>query len=412
VTVNSAGPMVAVVGIGADGWDGLSSESRAAVSGAEVIIGSDRQLDMIDQSAVGERVTWPPPPLLPAIPVLLQLHQGRRLCVLASGDPMFFGIGSTLVRLVGSDGVRVLPHVSSVSLACARLGWSVEDVTVVSAVGRPIETLHPAVQPGRRLLVLAGDGSAAEQISVLLRGRGFGPSRMVLLESLGGHSERLDFGTAQDWTRRIHDRLAIVAIDCLPGVNADVLPIVPGLPDSAYETDGQLTKREIRAVTLSALRPLQAQLLWDVGGGTGTIGIEWMRTHPSCRAIAVEPRADRRQRIEANARALGVPGLKVVDGAAPQALNGLPRPDAVFVGGAVSVAGVIDACMDALQPGGRLVANAVTLEAETTLATWHARLGGELIRMSITRAAAVGSFTGWRAAMPVTQWIYTTEVSQ
>jgi precorrin-6Y C5,15-methyltransferase (decarboxylating) len=314
------------------------------------------------------------------------------------------------VRLLGSDGVEIVPSVSSVSLACARLGWPVDEVAVVSSVGRPRELLHPAIQPGRRVLVLTTGRDAADGIARMLCERGFGPSRVTVLERLGAPDERRCAATARDW-RSVdgHDPLAVVAVDCVPGRGADVLPTVPGLPDSAYRGDGQLTKREVRAVTLAALGPLPGQTLWDVGAGTGTIGIEWMRSQPGCHAVAVEPRPDRASTIAANAAALGVPGIDVVVGAAPAALAGLPRPDAVFVGGGVSTAGVVDACLAALGAGGRLVANAVTVEAEVALAGWRARLGGDLVRVSVSRAAGLGSFTAWRPAMPVTQWSYSRE---
>jgi precorrin-6Y C5,15-methyltransferase (decarboxylating) len=404
-------PSVLVVGVGAGGWTGLTSAGRAAVDSAEVIVGSSRQLDLIDPRVQAERVRLPSP-LAPGLPGLLERYRDRRLCVLASGDPMFYGIGSTLVRLLDPGMVEVVPNISSVNLACAELRWAVETVTVISAVGRPMAALQPVIQPGRRALVLTADGNGADDVAAILRGRGFGPSRITVLERLGAKTERMSCATAGEWSGARHDPLAIVAIECRPGPCADLLSTAPGLPDSAYDTDGQLTKREIRAMTLSALAPLPGQLLWDVGAGTGTVGIEWMRTHPDCRAVAIEPRPDRCDRIGANATALGVPGLRVISGRAPQALAGLPRPDAIFVGGAVSEAGVIDACMAALGRGGRLVANAVTLEAEHTLTGWCRRAGGELTRISLCRAGALGEFTGWRPAMPVTQWTYTEEKYQ
>jgi precorrin-6Y C5,15-methyltransferase (decarboxylating) len=331
---------------------------------------------------------------------LVEQHADRRLVLLASGDPMFFGIGATLARLVGTSALDVLPHPSSVSYAAARLGWPVDDLDVVSLVGRPLETLHPSVQPGRRLLVLVSERGAAVAVRDLLSARGFATSTLTVLAQLGGPDEAIgaDLET--------HDPLAIVAVECVADPSAPVLPRTPGLPDEMFESDGQLTKREVRALALAALQPVPGQLLWDVGAGSGSIGIEWMRTHPSCRALAIEPRADRRDRIVRNACALGVPALRVVEGAAPAALAGLPSPDAVFVGGGVSVDGVLGACVTALAPGGRLVANGVTVQTETVLAGWHTRLGGTLTRIAVQRAEPVGGFTGWRPAMPVTQWTY------
>jgi precorrin-6Y C5,15-methyltransferase (decarboxylating) len=320
---------------------------------------------------------------------------------------MFYGIGGTLVRLLGARSVRVIGQPSSLSLAAARLGWPVEDIEVLSVLGRPVTALHPLLQPGRRLLVLLGSGADATAVARLLCERGLGPSELVLLCELGGPAERLVRAGAEGWPDQPDQPLAVLAIEVRPAPGAALLPASPGLPDASFDHDGQLTKSEVRAVTLAALAPVPGQLLWDVGAGSGSVGIEWMRSHPSCRAIAIEVRPDRLERIEANAQALGVPGLRLVAGQAPQALAGLPAPEAIFVGGAVSVPGVLEACESALAPGGRLVANGVTVQAETVLADWYRRLGGRLIRIAVQRAEPVGGFTGWRPAMPVTQWSYT-----
>jgi precorrin-6Y C5,15-methyltransferase (decarboxylating) len=324
----------------------------------------------------------------------------RRLALLASGDPMWFGIGGTLAR----EGVpvRVHPAPSSMSLAAARLGWPLEDVDVVSAVGRPLELVHPSIQPGRRVLVLVATGGAGDDLRALLSHRGYGASRVMVLERLGAADERISADPG------VHDPLAIVAIECRADPGVLPLPRTPGLPDDAFEHDaGQITKRELRALALARLAPVPGQLMWDVGAGSGSVGIEWMRAHPSCRAIAIEPRADRRDRIAANARSLGVPALTIVDGVAPAALEELPRPDAIFVGGGVSAEGVVEACVTALGAGGRLVAHGVTLETEAVLGQWHAQLGGSLTRIAIQRARPIGGFTGWRPAMPITQWAWT-----
>jgi precorrin-6B C5,15-methyltransferase / cobalt-precorrin-6B C5,C15-methyltransferase len=389
---------VTVVGIGADGWAGLSPRSRAAIEQAGVLIGGPRQLALLPEAVTGRRVPLPSP-LLPGLPELIAAHAGSALVVLASGDPMFYGIGSTLARVLGAARLDVLPHPSSVSVAAARLGWPLDDVDVVSLVGRPRELLHPLLQPGRRVLVLTAETTAAADIRALLDARGFGPSRVTVLADLGSDQEVV--GSADG---RPHSRLAIVAIDCRLDGAAAPLPRVPGLPDDAFEQDGQITKHEIRALALAALAPVPGQLLWDVGAGSGSIGIEWMRVHPASRAIAVELRADRRERIARNAAALGVPGLVVVAGSAPAALSGLPRPDAVFIGGGVTADGLVDACWAALPAGGRLVANAVTIEGQSALAGWRDRLGGTLTRIALERADDLGTFTTWRPALPVVQW--------
>jgi precorrin-6Y C5,15-methyltransferase (decarboxylating) len=395
---------VTVVGLGADGWAGLPDASRTALREAEVLIGGPRQLDLLPPECTGQRVAWPSP-LRPAVPGLLAAHAGRRIAVLASGDPMFYGIGRALAEEAGA--LRVLPHPSSVSYAAARLGWPLEDVEVVTLVGRPAARLAAALHHGRRLLVLSADATTPGEVAALLRDRGFGPSRMRVLEQLGGERERTtDAATADDWPaeRPPGDPLNIVAVECRRAPDALRLGAVPGLPDEAYEHDGQLTKRHIRAATLGVLAPAPGELLWDIGGGSGSIAVEWMRAHPSCRAVTVERDPARAERITRNADRLGVPGLRVVTGAAPAVLAELPPPDAVFVGGGLTAPGLLDACWEALPGGGRLVANTVTLESEALLADAHRRHGGELVRLAVAHAVPVGGFTGWRQAMPVTQW--------
>ncbi|MDQ1015195.1 precorrin-6y C5,15-methyltransferase (decarboxylating) subunit CbiE [Streptomyces afghaniensis] len=395
---------VTVVGLGADGWAGLPDASRTALREADVLIGGPRQLDLLPPECAGQRVAWPSP-LRPAVPGLLAAHAGRRIAVLASGDPMFYGIGRALAEETGA--LRVLPHPSSVSYAGARLGWPLEDAEVVTLVGRPTARLAAALHDGRRLLVLSADATTPGEVAALLRDRGFGPSRMRVLEQLGGDRERVTAAsTADDWpaSQAPGDPLNIVAVECRRAPDALRLGAVPGLPDEAYEHDGQLTKRHIRAATLGVLAPAPGELLWDIGGGSGSIAVEWMRTHPSCRAVTVERDPARAERISRNADRLGVPGLRVVTGAAPAVLAELQPPDAVFVGGGLTAPGLLDACWEALPIGGRLVANTVTLESEALLAAAHRRRGGELVRLAVAHAVPVGGFTGWRQAMPVTQW--------
>ncbi|MFJ9695275.1 precorrin-6y C5,15-methyltransferase (decarboxylating) subunit CbiE [Kitasatospora sp. NPDC101183] len=393
---------ITVVGIGADGWNGLAPAPRDALREAEVIIGSPRQLDLLPRPEVGaERVAWPSP-LRPAVHGLLAEHDGRRIAVLASGDPMFYGIGRTLTEVLdGPDRLRFLPHPSSVSYACARLGWPMESTEVVSLVGRPLDTLTLALHPGRRLLVLSADAATPAAVAALLTARGHGAARLTVLEKLGHASERRLLGSAEDWPHPPGDPLNLIAVQLGDGPHNS---LVPGLPDDAYESDGQLTKRHVRAATLAVLAPSPGELLWDVGGGSGSIAVEWLRAHRDCRAVTVERDAVRAERIARNAAALGVPRLRVVSGAAPAALAELPAPDAVFIGGGLTAPGLLESCWSALRPGGRLVANTVTLESEALLAQWYRRHGGDLVRLAVAHAVPVGGFTGWRQAMPVTQW--------
>jgi precorrin-6Y C5,15-methyltransferase (decarboxylating) len=391
---------VTVVGIGADGWAGLGEPGRAAVRAAEVLLGAPRQLALVAGHTDAPARAWPSP-MLPALPALFEELRGRRVCVLASGDPMFHGIGATLAGLLGPQRLRVVPHPSSVSLACARLGWAFDEVEVVSTVGRPLARVRRFLAPGARLLVLSEGADTPGLLATLLAGAGYGASRLTVLEQLGGPGERQVSGSAEGWAHPPGDPLNVVAVRCAGGPTPGE---APGLPDDTYASDGQLTKREVRAVVLAHLAPRPGQLLWDVGAGSGSIGIEWMRAHRACRAIAVEPDAGRAARIRANADVLGVPDLRVVEGRAPDALAGLPAPDTVFIGGGITRPGVLDSCWAALAPGGRLVATGVTVQGEAVLGDGHAKHGGDLVRLAVTRAAPVGGFTGWRPAMPVTIW--------
>jgi len=395
---------VTVVGIGDDGWAGLTGEARAALQGAAVIAGSGRQLALLPgvPDLPGRRVPLPSP-LLPALDELVAAGPG--LCVLASGDPMLHGIGATLARRLGAGRVLVLPAVSSAALACARLGWAEHEVEVISLVSRPAETVLPAVQPGAHVLVLCRDGGTPAALAALLSGRGWAATRLTVLEHLGGPAERIrgPYLAGSPGPGPFAD-LCVAALECEADPGTAVLPRVPGLPDDAYQTDGQLTRRELRVLAVAALAPGPGQLLWDVGAGSGSVGIEWMRAAPRCRAIAVEPRPDRADRIRANATSLGVPDIDVKCAAAPDALAQLPQPDAVFVGGGVTAAGVLDACWKALPPGGRLAAHAVTVESEAVLQDWQRRAGGQLVRLAVSYQAPLGRFTTWRPALPVTQW--------
>lgn len=397
---------IAVVGIGADGWPGLAAGARAEVAAAEVLFGSARQLGLIPGEVTrAERLSWPTP-LLPALPDLLDRHRDRRVCVLASGDPMFYGIGVTLARLLGPHAIRVFPQPSSAALACARLGWASAHTPVVSAVGRPLETVLPELADGRRLLVLGADEHCPARLAELLRRNGYGDSRLTVLEQLGGPGERIVTGVARDWSQAPGDPLDIVAVEAVRDPATPRTTRLPGLADTGYGGDGQLTKAEVRTLSVAALAPAPGELLWDVGGGSGTIAIEWCRTHPECRAVSFERSAARRDQIAANATALGVPGI-VVRGEVLDALSaaGAERaPDAVFLGGGLTQSGVFEACWERLRPGGRLVANAVTAESETLLLRWAAEYGGDLRKFQIYRAEPLGGFTTWRPQLPVTQW--------
>jgi precorrin-6Y C5,15-methyltransferase (decarboxylating) len=390
--------VIVVVGIGADGMPGLSPASCAELARATVIYGSRRQLDLLDDTVSAVRRTWPSP-LLPALRALLDGVDGD-VHVAASGDPLLHGIGSTLIRLHGREKVAVLPHVSSVTLACSRVGWAVQDTEIISLVWHEPYT---AVRRGGQAVVLSRDGSTPAHLARLLTQTGRGDSELTILEQLGGPGELQRTSTAREWSVRTPgdvDNLNVMAVRYLPDERR-----LATLPDDAFDHDGQITKQMIRAATLAALAPRPGELLWDVGAGSGSISIEWCLSGSGCRAIAFERDELRRARILGNAHTFGTPVEIAAE--APASFEHVAQPDVVFVGGGVSAPGLLDACWERLMPGGRLVANAVTAESEAALVHWYSRCGGELRRFQHYRGEPLGRSTGWRPAMPVTQWSVT-----
>jgi precorrin-6Y C5,15-methyltransferase (decarboxylating) len=390
--------MIVVVGIGADGMAGLAPASQAELSRATVVYGSRRQLELLDDSITAARREWPSP-MLPALRTLLDSADGD-VHVVASGDPLLHGVGNTLIRLYGPDRVTVLPHVSSVTLACSRVGWAVQDTEIISLVtGEP----HTAVRRGGQAVVMSRDGASPATLARLLTDTGRGDSEITVLEQLGGPGERRRSATAREWAVRPPgdvDDLNVVAVRYLPDDRQFQV-----LPDDCFAHDGQITKQSMRAVTLAALAPRPGELLWDVGAGSGSIAIEWCRSGPGCTAVAFERDEQRRKRITANAVAFGAKVEVHFD--APEAFDFVPPPSAIFIGGGLTREGLLDACFERLEVGGRLVANAVTVESEAVLAQWYSRSGGELRRFQHYRGEPVGGFTGWRPALPVTQWSVT-----
>ncbi|AKK30541.1 bifunctional cobalt-precorrin-7 (C(5))-methyltransferase/cobalt-precorrin-6B (C(15))-methyltransferase [Mycobacterium sp. EPa45] len=396
--------MITVVGIGADGMAGLAPASSAELRRAPVIYGAKRQLDLLDESVTAERREWGKP-FLQALCAIRDFDGDVH--VVASGDPMLHGVGASLIRVCGADRVRVLPHVSSVALACARLGWSVQDTEVISLMTAGV---HSAVRRGGQAIVLCRDGFEPGVLATVLADAGLGDSQMTVLEQLGGPAERRRVGVAQDWAATPPDGvddLNVVAIRYLPDER-----LLSVLPDDALAHDGQLTKQSMRAVTLAALAPRPGELLWDVGAGSGSIAVEWCRAGSDCTAVAFERDEQRRSRIAMNALRFGA-NIEV-RGAAPEAfadaeltdggVTGVQTPAAIFIGGGLTAPGLLDACLQRLPSGGRLVANTVTVESEAVLLQYYSKLGGRLRRFQHYRGEAVGGFTGWRPAMPVTQW--------
>ena len=390
--------MITVIGIGADGLPGLAAPSLAELRRATVVYGSRRQLDLLDDTVKAERRPWPSP-MKDALDTLRDIDGDVH--IIASGDPMLHGVGRLLIRMIGADRVTVLPHVSSVTLACARLGWAVQDTEVISLMtGEP----HTAVRRGGQAVVLCRDGAGPATLARLLAGGGRGDSELTVLEQLGGPAERRRDATAREWAANPPsdvDDLNVVAVRYLPDDSR-----LSVLPDDAFAHDGQITKQSMRAVTLATLAPRTGELLWDVGAGSGSIAIEWCRSGSRCRAVAFERDEQRRKRIAANTVAFGA--TIDVRGDAPHAFDGAPQPSAIFIGGGLTQPGLLEACYERLPAGGRLVANAVTAESEAVLAQWYSRVGGELRRFQHYSGEPLGAFTGWRPAMPVTQWSVTT----
>jgi precorrin-6B C5,15-methyltransferase / cobalt-precorrin-6B C5,C15-methyltransferase len=393
---------LSIVGIGEDGIEGLTPTARSLVQAAEMVFGGQRHLVLAAPLIRGVARPWRSPFERAVEEVLAQ--RGRQVCVLASGDPFVYGVGSVLLRHVDPRETVTVPALSTFSLAAARLGWALPETPQLSLHGRALDLIRPHLQPGARVLALTSDGEGPAALARLLADTGFGTSRMTVLEALGGPRERLRATTAAGYDLGEVGPLNIVAIEVEALPDARVLARTSGLSDELFEHDGQITKREIRAMTLAALSPRRGELLWDVGAGAGSVAIEWMLADPSMRAIAIEARSDRVARIRRNAAAFGVPALEVIEGVAPAAFEGLAQPDALFVGG--GAASVLDAAVAALRPGGRLVVNAVTVETEALLIARHATLGGELTRVAIARVEPMGGVQAWRPALPVTQWVW------
>jgi precorrin-6Y C5,15-methyltransferase (decarboxylating) len=393
---------LSIVGIGEDGVEGLSSIARQLIGSAELVVGGARHLELAGEVIRGRRLAWPSP-MTDAFREI-QRWRGRAVTVLASGDPFHYGVGKQIAECVPAEEFICLPQPSAFSLAAARMGWPLQDVALVTLHGRPLQSIIRQLKPGARILALSWDGATPARVAELLNAHRMGQSRITVLEAIGGPRERVRHTAASGFDIADIHPLNTIAIEVIAEPDAPIVPLVPGLDDDFFEHDGQLTKREIRAVTLSSLAPLPGQLLWDIGLGAGSVAIEWLSQHASLRAVGIEADSDRAARAARNAAALGVPELQIVHGHAPAALAGLARPDAVFIGGGMMDDGVFDAAWSALKHGGRLVANAVSLETEARLADYFGTFGGDLVRLQIARADKIGTVSGWRPAMPVTQW--------
>jgi precorrin-6Y C5,15-methyltransferase (decarboxylating) len=395
-------PWLTIIGISEDGRAGLSAAALAALDGAEFVIGGARHLELVAPVSAPTH-TWPVP-FSDGYAMLLN-RRGQPTCVLATGDPFHYGVGAEIARLIPANEIISFPQPSAFSLAAARMGWSLPDCDCVSLHGRALECIVPYLQPAARIMALTWDGSTPGKLATLLKARGFGGSTITVLEAMGGSRERIRSTTAADFDLTEIGPLNTVAVEIVATRDARIVTLAPGLPDTWFENDGQLTKAEMRALTLAALAPKAGELLWDIGTGAGSVGIEWCLRHSRNRCIGIEERQERAERAQRNAIELGATAMDVRNGRAPEALLDLLPPDAVFIGGGASEPGLFEAAWAALKPGGRLVINAVTLETETLLGTLHARFGGTMRRLALSRLDRVGDMHGWRAAMPVTQWV-------
>ena len=396
-------PWLHIIGIGEDGMAGLSAAARNQVEQAEVIIGGDRHHSLAP-NVTAERLAWPSP--FDAMIEVIRSHKGRRVVVLATGDPLWFSVGARIANpkygdVISKSDITYHPQLSAFQWAAARMGWSLADTETITAHGRAVEQVIPYFWPGARLLILTAGSQTPGEVAALLTSRGYGMSRMSVLGALGGPNETRADGVAENWSADVpaFNTLAVEVI----GAPDALLSRLPGLPDDAFVHDGKMTKREIRALTLAKLMPARGEMLWDIGTGCGSIAVEWMRAAPDALAVGIDNKPERLAMARENGTVLGAPKLTLIEGDAGEALDDLPAPNAIFIGGGLT-RDLALRCRDALGKNGRLVVNAVTLESEAVLLALHAEIGGELVRLSAARAEPVGPFRGWRSAMPVTQW--------
>lgn len=396
---------LSIIGIGEDGIAGLSKTAILLVNQAEILVGGERHLAMLPPDDGRKKISWNSPFGNSIQQVIQYRNQNKLVCVLSSGDPMCYGVGASLIKHIPKGEITIIPTNSAFSLACSRLGWNYSEVETISVCGRPVSLLASYIYPNAKLLILSEGKHTPAMVASILTTRGYGGSKITVLEKMGGVNERILTGLAQSWPDTEIADLNTMAVECIAQTGISGLSRLPGLPDDAFHHDGQLTKREVRSLTLSTLAPLPGELLWDIGSGCGSIAIEWMRTNIRCAAVAIEQNSMRSHYMADNANALGTPNLQIICGQAPQVLRDLPTPNAIFIGGGISTPGLLEECWNSLSPGGRIVANVVTLEGEKTLFRWYEQVGGSFTRISIQRAQPLGKFLGWKAMSPVTQWV-------
>jgi precorrin-6B C5,15-methyltransferase / cobalt-precorrin-6B C5,C15-methyltransferase len=389
---------LSIIGIGEDGIDGLNNIAISILNQAQIIVGGERHLAMLPPEDIREKIAWKSPFNSSIQEIINRRGEGKSICILASGDPMCYGVGAAIIKHISIDEITIIPSPSAFSLACSRLGWNFTEVETLSLCGRPVSLLQSYLYPGAKLLILSAGKNTPETVTELLTKGGYSNSKITILERMGGINERILTGIANNWNHQDIASLNTIAVECIADLGIIGLSRFPGLPDHAFH-------RELRAVTLSTLAPLPGELLWDIGAGCGSISIEWMRSNIRCQAIAIEQNTNRVNYIVNNAAALGTPNLQIIMGKSPEVIQNLPTPDAIFIGGGVTAPGLFDICWNALKIGGRMVANVVTLEGEKTLFEWYEKVGGNFTRISIHRAEPIGKFLGWKGMAQVTQWV-------
>ena len=393
---------LSIIGIGEDGLAGLSPIAISCLNKAQIIFGGERHLAMLPHADNREKIPWKSPFKTSITDIISR--RGQAVCILASGDPLCYGVGATILQDIPISEITIIPAPSAFSLACSRLGWSLTEVETLSLCGRPVSLLQSYIYPGAKLLILSEGKHTPANVAEMLINRGYGNSQITVLEKMGNINENMITDIPTNWQEKNIAPLNTIAVECVADKGIVGLSKFPGLPDSAFHHDGQLTKREIRAVTLSSLAPNPGELLWDVGAGCGSISIEWMRSDRRCRAIAIEQNSTRLNYIADNAAALGTPNLQIIAGKSIEIVPTLPPPNAIFIGGGVTAPEILESCWHSLLPGGRMVVNVVTLEGEQRLYQWYENVGGNFSRIAIQRAEPIGKFLGWKAMSPVTQW--------
>jgi precorrin-6Y C5,15-methyltransferase (decarboxylating) len=390
-----------IIGMGEDGYEGLSARAKLGLANAEAIVGSTRLLNFLP-ALKAERHEWPQP--FSAVVDRIKPLRGRETVILATGDPMNFGVARKLLEFIPFAEMTVIPHLSAFSHVASRIGWSLPDCDTFTLHGRDAANIEAFIQPGAKLIVLTADASTIPEVARRLLARGFEKSVITVLENMGGEREKKSLFIVDATPKAEFSDLNTLAVECVAGPHAKVWSRLAGLPDEAFIHDGQLTKREVRAATLAALAPAPDQLLWDIGAGCGSVAIEWMRSTRGCEAVVFESNDERLKMIAQNTDRLGTPRLKIIAGHAPETLKGLPGPDAVFIGGGIGIPGIFETAWEHLKPGGRMVTNVVTIEGEMHLYDLHEKHGGGLVRLEISNLTPIGSYRALKPRMAVTQW--------